>query len=135
MKVTKGELLRLVRHRLRRTMAEFPALLGISEDRLRDWELDRAEFVITGVVEQMFDTVRLLTAGEVLTIQRRRHGYSIAKAAFLMSRSRVSLINAEHDRILWRPYLAWWEGRGWIERGSIIVPNGQWAKELTWVPR
>ncbi len=93
MKLTYGEAWWLWRRRLGYSMPESAHALGISEDRLREWEKDR---------ETAPYPVKLngtpLTPGEWCAIQRRRRGWTLPEVAGRLGISRMTLWKAEHGR-------------------------------------
>lgn len=98
--LTTGEAWWLARRRLGRTQERMAATLGVSLDRLRDWERGTAREAVPeprgGAIGRALGAG--LTAGEFLALVRRRKGWTAARAATWAKVSRLTYLKAEADR-------------------------------------
>lgn len=105
MRITRGEAWWLLRRRNERTMPEQAKRLGISEDRLRAWEKDRA---IAPMPNAPTSLRAPLTYGEYATICRRRMDAYQGDVARATNRSRIAINRAERDLTESSRMLAMW---------------------------
>jgi transcriptional regulator with XRE-family HTH domain len=109
MRLTCGELWWLYRRRSKKTQPEISRQLGVTVDRLGDWERDRAR---EDVPLPPSLGGRPLSHGEVAALLRRRAGIELRDAARRFGISRQTYIKAEADRTSTAyPLRLWWEAR------------------------
>lgn len=92
--LTAGEAFWLARRRRAETQTDAALRLGVSTDRLADWERDRGT-VPRPLAGRILEG---LTVGEFLSLWRRRKGWSAARAARWAGVSRLTYLKAEADR-------------------------------------
>jgi transcriptional regulator with XRE-family HTH domain len=114
MRLTRGEAWWLFRRRSGLAQPEIARRLGVSVDRLSDWERDlvRAPEIPEALSEP-------LSAGELAALLRRRAGVELADAAERFGVSRQTYIKAERDRSSTSARLAAF----WLGRKGIPVPS------------
>jgi hypothetical protein len=146
MKLSPGEVLWIARRQSRMTVPEMAIMMGMKEEEYRAVEKDRAPVnaVQSGPTlihyedADTFVKMEPLTAGETCALARRRKGWTLPQLGALIYRSRVALINAEHDRVD-TSYLAnCWVLIGWpspSRKARLTLPLGAWADNLLSVPK
>lgn len=120
MRLTRGEGWWLLRRRAGASQEEWAMRRGLSVDRLRAQELDRAPVELPGPLITERDVT--LTPGELATIARRRAGYSIERVARWLDVSVTTAKRMERDRTRTAGRLArWWLASG-LPRARAAAP-------------
>lgn len=99
MKLSTGEILRVLRRRAGSTQEEVAARYGATQPMVSMWENDELPF--PGLVNPIND----LTISERCYLTRRRKGLTINRAAEMMDVSHVTIINWERGNPENKEYL------------------------------
>lgn len=146
MKLSPGEVLWLARRQSGWTVPRMAEMCDASEELYRAWEKDREPIKAkqaspTLIHFEDIDTffkMEPLTAGEMCALARRRSGMTLDRLGQLIFRSKVALINAEHDRVDTSYLVNCWVLLGWpapSRKAKLMLPLGEWADNLLSVPR
>lgn len=100
MRLTKGEKLFLIRRRRGMNQDVFGARWGLTHDRLTKLERD-----IAPMPANMLPLVITPTEGELVTVMRRRVGWTLKQFADHMQVSHVTMIRVEKGRTNAKPYI------------------------------
>lgn len=144
MRLSPGEILWMVRRMLGETVAEMARLLDVSEDRYRRWEKDREP--IDELVYPLPPLIRTalhwgtgfgaISAGTACTLARRRMGWTHKDLGARIFRSKVAIINAEHDRVATDYLVNCWVLLGWPvnRKAHRYVATTEWTLHLLKTP-
>jgi transcriptional regulator with XRE-family HTH domain len=116
MRLTRGEVWWLNRRRSGEAQPRIAKRLGITVDRLSDWERDLVAEIPTPSL-----CGGPLSPGELAALLRRRAGVELADAAELFGVSRQTYIKAERDRSRTAARLAAW----WLGWKGVPVPTAK----------